>query len=651
MRYLLIALLLLQLLPAAAQTRTDFLKAADKYFEQGDFFSAASYYEKYLDENAPVKPAVNNPFAVTRQQAVQAQLPASAKRKAVYQLAESYRKLNHFVKAAPHYASLAQGDQQANPDLLYWYATCLAATNRTAEANDVMQRYVAANAGDKELLVQAKQQVKNYAFASQQMQRADTALYKVSKAAINSTGATYAPVISKGDIYFTSTRNDSTTTGPYTNHIYSASYSQNSFGMPTRLAVPGGIQEQGAAAFAPSGKMYFTRWQSTGAKGAAIYTSEPAAGGWSEPVKLPLVNTDGYNAQHPFVTNDCKFLLFASDMPGTMGKLDLWVAPLDADGNVAAAPKNLGSTINTAGDDVSPFYHAASNTLVFASNGRVGLGGFDLFTSAGDFNIWAQPVNAGYPVNSVKDDLHFFTNSNERLFTSAFISSDRYSACCLELLTLDREYKRYMTGLVVDCKTQQPLAGTQLTIEDGSGRNIRITTSADGRYLHELPAQYAAGKVTGEKDNYHTATITTAGGVFDTMQSPLLCLQPIDKPQPPSKLMFVYFDFDVATLRDEAKSTLDSLAAAMTKVPGMKIEIGGYTDGKGNETYNMRLSENRAKACMKYLVETKMIDASRIVIMPYGECCHVGNETTSDGKDNPEGRQLNRRAEFKIIGF
>lgn len=199
---------------------------------------------------------------------------------------------------------------------------------------------------------------------------------------------------------------------------------------------------QGVASLSPGGStLFLTRWSIVGGKKtSAIYTSKKLDSGWSTPVLMDsLVNTRGYNAQQPFVMPDGKTLLFASDKPGGSGGFDLWYAVLDTNGKPEKV-MNLGNTINTINDEQAPFYHEASGTLVFSCNGRVGMGGFDFFYSKGTIGAWGEPVNFGYPVNSIKDDIYFTSpDSGKNILENVWLSSDRSAECCLELFTLSKK--------------------------------------------------------------------------------------------------------------------------------------------------------------------------------------------------------------------
>lgn len=160
-------------------------------------------------------------------------------------------------------------------------------------------------------------------------------------------------------------------------------------------------------------------------------------------INTPVLNDN--NARQLQITADGKYLLFASDRPGGLGGYDIWYAELDNQGR-ATNITNMGPAINTAADEAAPFYHAPTNTLVFASKGRIGMGGFDLFTATGSFTTsWAAAVNMGYPVNSVKDDAYFISRG-AGLLEDAIISSDRSSTCCLELYSVHKSQINTVAG-------------------------------------------------------------------------------------------------------------------------------------------------------------------------------------------------------------
>ena len=173
---------------------------------------------------------------------------------------------------------------------------------------------------------------------------------------------------------------------------------------------------------------------------------------------MTTINADGYNTQQPFVTPDGKYLLFSSNRNGGQGGYDLWYAPLE--NGKPGTPQNMGAVINTSYDEQAPSYHEASGSLIFSSNGRVGMGGYDFFQSKGSMGNWGEPENLGYPVNSVKDDIYFTSRGPAKnILEDVVLSSDRDAACCLELFSLKkiRPLKR-ISGRIISCDPSKPLA-------------------------------------------------------------------------------------------------------------------------------------------------------------------------------------------------
>ena len=156
------------------------------------------------------------------------------------------------------------------------------------------------------------------------------------------------------------------------------------------------------------------------------------------------------------------------------------------------------------------------------------------------------------------------------------------------------------------------------------------------------------------KDKYEPSNKTiTADFNIDTLGVTDWMMTPIPPPPPPviteEKPLIVRFDFDSSTILDEYKESLDSLAAMMNREPNMFVEIGGYTDQKGGDKYNLNLSQRRADAAKIYLVNKYSIDDKRLSTKGYGECCPIEPETDDKGNDKPEARAINRRLEFKLL--
>lgn len=644
-----------------AQFTTDYLRAADTYFTKGDYYSASQYYEKYLatGKTKAVGGASFNPYTL-QDETKKGSKAAGSREEALYNLAESYRLLNYYVKAEPVYRELVESGSGQYPLARFHYATTLRALEKFAEAEKQFGDFLASYTAGDAYTEAAKREVLNLQYIQQQLTRKDLSLYTVNKfgSDVNREGASYAPVVASNTVLFTSTRPDSAAAknAVHNNRIYQASFAGGSLSSISKAALEqsAGVH-QGATALSPDGNtLFLTRWSGDGDKKmAALYTASKTGSGWSAPVALDAtINTPGANTQQPHVTPDGKYLLFASDRAGGLGGFDLWLAELDASGK-PGAPVNLGSTINTKWDEEAPYYHAASRTLVFSSNGRVGMGGMDFFYSTGTPGAWSEPVNFGYPVNSVKNDIYFAsTGAGKNVLESVLISSDRSAACCLELFALQKKRPlRQVSGLVVACETNEPLAGATLNIVDANNQPVyNKTIDASGNYSFTLE-EYTPLKAVATREGYRSATLEVsvpADAEATTLAAPVICLAKIPEVGETEVLNNIYYEFNKAYLLDESFASLDKLVEMLEQNPAITIEIGGHTDSKGANDYNQKLSEARAQSVVDYLVG-KGIDKSRLVAKGYGETAPVAPNTRDDGSDNPEGREKNRRTEFKIL--
>lgn len=653
----------------SAQVIYDYLKAADAYYEKGDYNSAANYYEKYLGTGkTKIKGEEYDPYTVkplTKQQ----KIAVSNKQQAVYKLAESYRHLNFHVKAEPYYAQATKFDSSLFPLANYWHGKTLRALEKYPQAETAFNNYIQLNAAGGKYVDDAKREVKNLQFIQQQLARKDLALYKVDKTpVVNGEGANYAPVkVNANAIWFTSTRSDSSATknNVHNNKVYVASYSNGSLNSVKKANFPISNQHQGVVGLTPDGNtMFLTRWTITnGKKTAQLYTSKKTGDNWSEPTLLDkAINVEGASVQQPFVMPNGVTLLFASDRKDGLGGFDIWSADLDASGSpIPASVKNIGAPINSIYDEQAPYYHAPSSSLVYSSNGNVGMGGYDFFQSKGTMGNWSTPQNLGYPLNSVKDDIYFTSNGNAKnILGEVMFSSDRGSECCLEMYSLAKiRPLKQIQGLVVDCETKQALAGVKVEVLNSNKAVVlNTTTTANGTYVF-TQEDFDGFTTSGSLSGYHANSITTAALTDDELINQtlnVLCLNKIIDTPPPPKVDTVvvmdniYFAFNKATILPESYDAIDNqIVAMMNKYSTMVIEIGGHTDSQGSDDYNLKLSKARAESVKKYLV-SKGIAADRIETQGYGETKPIAPNTIN-GKDNPEGRKKNRRTEFKVLRY
>ncbi len=645
---------------AGAQVK-EYLVAADKYFAGGDYNSAAHYYELYLGKGKS-KNEEFSPYAVaasSKPVVKKTNVPVSSKEQILYNLAECYRQLHFHEKAEPYYVQSLNLDKSKFPLVRYRYATTLKALGKSEEAANQYKAFITEHGTTDEYTESAEREIKSFDFVKGQTNKKGLTAYTIAKSPkiLNDTGATYAPAwLDQNTLLFTSTKPETKGSKEYTNRIYQVSYSGGTPGTVTKSSIsqPKDIH-QGVVTVTPDGNtMFLSRWTIGGKnkRSSSIYSSKKSGGNWSEPVLVQNLNVAGSNSQEPFVTADGKYLLFASDRAGGAGGLDLWYASFE--NGVPGTPMNMGNIVNTKYDDRGASYHAASNTLVFASNGRVGMGGFDFYYSKGTIANLAEPKNFGFPVNSIKDDIYFVSRgSATNILQDVLFSSDRESSCCLEMFSLNKtKAPKKISGTVVDCEGKIAMGGVNVEIVDTiNKKTISVqTTDANGKYSFTID-EFAPLKAMASRDGYFASSLqfnSPDDMEDDVMETPEICLTLMPKPEEPVVIENIYYDYDKATLKKESFPELDKLVKLLKDNPATNIEINGHTDSNGSDEYNLKLSDARAKSVVKYLTG-KGIDKKRLQWKGYGETVPVTDNTNTDGTDNPEGREKNRRTEFKVI--
>ena len=631
---------------------------ADKYYDAGDYFTAAGLYEQFL--NPPKKEIPKANFPLNTRRYGQGVGDGVDKYDIIYKQAESYRLANYWLEAAEKYKDCFEKDSAKYSDAFYWYAVCQRSLGKYAATEEYLNRFVKTTAANDSHKQDAEKELQTIKFIKKQLARPDSVLFHVKK---NNTsfgkekGIFALTAVNSSQFMFTSTVTDALINKEENSRHSRLFYAELRNGILDNI-VPVTIQgidssfNQGAASISADKKiLYFTQWKKENGKNvSSIYYSTREGDSWGKPVLLSSINKKGSSSKQPFCSTDGSTLFFASDMEGGSGGFDIWYANIQADGTTGD-PINAGQ-INTKEDEQAPFFHSSSGILVFSSNGMQGMGGFDLFTTKMNESGFKKPENMGHPVNSSRDDIYFFANDKNELLKNAIIGSDRGSECCLETYTIVKAPKKKMiTGIVRDCKTNEPVADAVVTIKDKQTK-----TGADGKFQFDMDADIEKFSIV--KDGYNDKTenanvenINSTDLLIDIYNNAPIC---IEKPVIEEKKLVIkvenvvtlYFDFDKSILKDREKETLDSIYNVLMEANTTTIQISGYTDGLGTEKYNNKLSDKRAKACADYLIK-KGIDKSRISFVSFGKCCPVEMELIN-GRDNPDGRIKNRRALINI---
>ncbi|MBL4678665.1 MAG: OmpA family protein [Mucilaginibacter sp.] len=657
MRTLLTILLLTAVIaPAYAQYSKDNPRAlADKAFANKDYYEAAYYYRKAA-EGLSLITQQSIPYSGGGQTAKAKDGKVSDRVYISFQLGESYRGYENYLEAEPwYYRVLEEGNQAQFPLARLWYGVCLRANQHFDEAIKQLTDFNLAYKGDAKYRAIADKEITNCHFAKEQNKYPLLIEVTKRKGSWFSDGSDYAMYLKDGVSYFTSSRfaKDEKT---HVNRLYTLKNDGKGQPEQVKFKDDAGIKnkdlEYGTPAFTPDGQhLYFTRWFKVGSKSTyAIYTSRKGADGiWGAPEKLNAnVNAEGFNSIQPFVTADGKQLYFVSTKPGGQGGDDIWVSDLNDDGSPINS-NNLGPIINTNQNEQAPYYDVLNKHLIYSTKGFTGLGGFDFFDAYNKDGIWTTPVNMGYPMNSAKDDLYYVPDPADA--NKFYISSDRESDCCLNLFeAFDKRH--ILSGLVTDCDTHKALDGVKVSFVDSLNKqtNQAMVTAKSARYNFNVKTSRPYNLVL-EKEGYFSkvlpAPVADNKMVGDTLFNTEICLQAF-KVDKPIVIKNVLYDYNEATLRPESKIVLNELVTIMNDNPKIKIELAAHTDSKGRDVYNMALSQRRAQSCVDYIVGMG-ISEDRIYAKGYGESRPVAPNTLPDGKDNPDGRQLNRRTEFTVI--
>jgi len=605
-------------------------KKADKHFNKYEFVEAAEDYLK-LATNGKGDTYVYS------------------------QLAESYYNVFNTVEAEKWYAKALE--TSSDPEMVYNYSQMLKANGDYEESNVQLAKFSSMRPADNRAI--AFRENPNY--LPKILEKGKK--FNIQGLAINSEVSDFGGNLQNGKLYITSARSGKRKTYGWNEEpfldIYTAIANEDgSFQMPSIIEDNINTKyHEGTVSFSPDGNtMYFSRESfyekvyerdpSTKYKISVLhlYKSINQEGQWSEAEPLS-VNGDNYSVKNPSVSADGSTLYFASDKADGYGNFDIYSAAIDENGSVGEAT-NLGQKLNTEGQEMFPFI-SADNTLYFSSNGHLGLGGLDVFFAKIVDGKVGPVRNIGIPVNGNADDFAFSINEETE---EGFVSSNREGGMGSDDIYAIKKLQPIcdvlMTVTVRDSKTGLILDGASVSIQDAEGNVFGTKTSnAEGivEYIIECDVDT---KLVGSKIDYESGS-TVVSGTSEEMVSAELLLTPIEDIIIANKVILnpIYFDFDKSNITAQAAFELDKLVQLMTKYESIVISAESHTDSRGSASYNLSLSDRRAKTTAQYVI-SKGIDASRITgsgkgeTMPNVDC---GCKCTEDQ------HQLNRRSEFFIL--
>lgn len=576
-------------------------------------------------------------------------------------LANSYYFNGELPTAAKWYDKLFAAGAPAQPEYYYRYAQSLKATGDSEKADAIMAQFSNLTPNDSRAIEFLRK--RDYLAEI----KANSGNYDVMNAgtAINTEQSDYGAIYFDKKIIFTSTRDDSSVknkkqnwTGQNFSNLFAANVNEDGTFSNTELFSKeiSSKYNESTPVFTKDGQtVYFTRNNfNNGKRGKdetqttllKIYRSKKVNGKWEDIIELPFCS-ENYSVAHPTLSPDEKTLYFASNMPGTIGQSDIFKVAINADGTFGK-PENLGKSINTEARETFPFV-TSDNQLYFASDGHLGLGGLDIFTTnLNESN--ATVINIGMPINTQMDDFAFFLNENK---TDGLLSSNRDGGNGSDDIYKFKKCIVNVKGQVLDENKNTPLANAAVYIFDKMQKQILKATADDfGRFEFKANCneQYF---VRAEKENFEAAEVPLKTDQSQEKQVTIALKQtiiPLDEGTDLAKVLnipIIYFDLDKSNIRKDSEIELQKILTVLEENPTLKIGIRSHTDSRASKEYNIKLSDRRAQSTRNYLI-THGIAANRLTAKGYGES-QLANNCSDGVKCSEEEHQRNRRSEFIII--
>lgn len=616
--------------------------------------------------------------------------------KMAFKIGECYRLANNTFRAQEWYKKAL--NYYSEPEVFYKYGLMQKSNEQYEEAMRTFKEYARSNPIDR---ANATREIRSCQMAID-WKEDPTDFEIVNLADINSPSSDYGPVLMGNSLIFTSARSAATGediygwTGEKHSDLFIAdmkgkSSFENIRAFSETLNTP---YNEGTVSFnADMNEVYFTRCGSPeddekeGDDYCGIYfaTKDISTGDWTEPTHLDLFEADSINVGQPNISPDGKYLYFSADAPGGLGGKDIYVSEKKLLG--WSYPKNLGPGVNTSNYEGFPYLHV-DGKLYFASNGHMGMGGLDVFSSEIDGNRWGKVENLKYPINSAGDDLGivFQTSIDPELVDSiesiGYLTSSRKGGKGNDDIyklvlgfpkeepepeivePLEPESLILLVGTVSGKQYQDAddpksayLGNERLpdAVVEILGLNAestfleRIVADGDGNFELAIEANSEL-KVSGSKIDFFSASKNVR--TFDSVTGDTTVIKVdlvLDRIFKEKEIVMdnIYYDLDSFEIREDAKPVLDKLAMLLQDNPNIQIELGAHTDSRGQEKYNQELSAKRAASVVRYVAQ-RGVEPSRMRSRGYGESALV-NQCADGVECTEEEHQVNRRTTFKVI--
>lgn len=559
-------------------------------------------------------------------------------------LFQVYQEQKNFLSAIDYFNQIKKIDSVASIPFIVKQGVALASLGRYDAAYQLLTPYIQNNSLPTYLKEKANALYAVCQFAIQQKTAPEISIHNMGDS-INSPASEYFPTVSIQDSLFLFMRRLNLSREDF----YVSSMGVNGFSaaIPLSDTLNFAAKKGSMSLSADLQTLYYAAdYAEQGYGRYDIYKVQRSPWGWSKPKNLgQRINSDFWDSA-PSIAPDGNSIYFASNRPEGYGGIDIYVAYKNEKGYWEDAI-NLGPSINTKGDDQTPFIHADNQSLYFSSNGRAGFGGSDIYVSRKKIDgNWTTPVNLGYPINTYDNEGSIAVASNG---ATAYIASDRSDSrgeldiYKITLAENTRAYKTwYIKGQIVDASTKKSIAAELQIVDPASGYPMmEIQIDSLGQFLLALPYFDSLGlKINSPGHDYLSSILpidtvkAMAGKTFD------FALTPIEKIFTKT-FNQVYFETNAAILQTISNNELDALVRYLKTTSNAHILIEGHTDNTGTAVQNNLLSLQRANAIANYL-QQKGIAANRILTKGLGSSMPIADNKTA------EGRAKNRRTSFTI---
>jgi outer membrane protein OmpA-like peptidoglycan-associated protein/Tol biopolymer transport system component len=499
--------------------------------------------------------------------------------------------------------------------------------------------------------------VTSYTFAQKKnVDKAKITIKNLGKE-INSSFSDFAPVISAdgSTMIFTSrrpvTEKEIAKHKQSMEHVYISQYNEKKKKWSPAVLLSENINVQGrnnsALAISNDGQRILIYRDDENGNGD-IWESVLNGKDWAEPEKLSEpINSKKHESSASY-SPDGRRIYFVSNRDNGKGGKDIWYCTQDDDGKWGRL-ENLGESINTKEDEEGVFIHPDGKTLYFSSKGHNSIGNYDIFKSVLENEKWSSPQSLGSPLNTIGDDAFIVYTADG---VQGYYASNRTGGMgeediyLVKPITTKKENAPKLTlfkGVVIDKETQDSLESDIEIIDNEKNTTVSKikSNSSTGKFLISLPSGKNYG-INVKKNGYlfysDNLTIPDTSAYKEIIKTVQL-----EKIKAGHKIVLknIFYDFGKSTLKDESKSELEQLVKLMNENVTSKIEISSHTDNKGADEFNLKLSQVRAQSVVDYLI-SKGVNKDRLVAKGYGESQPIAEDTD-------EGRQINRRTEFKIL--